>query len=73
MNEDLDDKYYYKFKTIQSELQWLASTVKDAPNGFSSLIASETKRKNVRKMLAQVQADVKSIQDKMGSEFTPEF
>lgn len=70
---DMDDKYYYKFRSIAYEIDYIVKSVKETPGGLTDLIQNENKRANVKKILAQVQTDIKSIQDTFSPEFNPEF
>jgi hypothetical protein len=70
---DIDDKYYYRFKSVALELDYLAKEVKEAPNGVPTLVQSETKRDEIRVLLAKSRAAIEAIQSKMGEKFTPEF
>lgn len=70
---ELDDKYYYKIKSIQAEAAYIAKHVKEHQDGMVGLIKNEGKRANVRKILASIQADLKAIQDTMGSTFIQEL
>ena len=70
---DIDDKYYYRFKNIALELEYLAKEVRDAEQGVPSLVKNETKRDEIRVLLAKSRASIETIQSKMGERFTPEF
>ena len=66
----MDDKYYYKLRSIQSDLEYLKKMSDESECG---LIQSEDKRKICRLLLADILNNTKSIQDKMGKEFISEF
>lgn len=69
----MDDKYYYRIKSLALELQYLAQEVKDHPKGLQGLVASEKKREEIRGLLAVSHASVEAIQSTLGTIFVPEF
>ena len=68
-----DDRTYYKFRSIESDLSYMSRIVRESDVGVSAIITSEERRKDLRRLLAEIQKHVKSIQDRMGPEFNPEF
>ena len=69
----MDDKYYYKIRTVHSELYYFAKEVKEVKGGLSSLVRDEKKRAAILKLLGEMQASIKSVQDRTSPEFIPEF
>jgi hypothetical protein len=67
----MEDSYYYKIRGIEGELEYFAKEFKDGK--FSKLIPSESKRKLIRTMLANIARYTQTIQQHAGTEFTPEF
>lgn len=69
----MDDKFYYKVKSLHAEAQYLAHSVNITTGGLVGLIANDKKREEVLRLLGEVQRDIKSIQDKTTPVFRPEF
>ena len=69
-----DDKYYYRIRAIQSDIEWMARTEVEArKEGRSELAGSPGRADALRKLLASVSRDVAAIQESLGKGFTPEF
>lgn len=66
----MDDKYYYKLRSISADLEYLKKMSDENEYG---LIETEDKRKICRLLLANIQVYTKAIQNKMGTTFIPEF
>jgi len=66
----MDEKYLYRIKSIQADLEYLKNMSEDLENG---LIASEAQRKVCRILLASILVNTTKIQAKMGTDFIPEF
>ena len=66
----MDDKYFYKLKSVQAELEYLSKISQESPSG---LIQTDAKRKICRTLLASILINTTKIQAKMGTDFIPEF
>ena len=69
----MDDKFYYKVRSLHAEASYLAHSVDITRGGLAGLIANDKKREEVLRLLGEVQRDIKSIQDKTTPVFRPEF
>ena len=67
----MEDKYYYKLRTIENDLKWVHEDLKN--EGFDRLVPSANKRKVIREMMVNISRYAQSIQQKIGTEFRPEF
>jgi hypothetical protein len=66
----MDDKYYYKIRQVQAEMQYLGAMLDESEDG---LIKDENKRKMCYILLADILRNTAKIQTQMGTEFIPEF
>jgi len=69
----MDDKFYYKVRSIHAEVEYLTHTVNTTKGGLPAVIQNDKKRAAVLELLAKVQRDIKSIQDQTDPIFRPEF
>lgn len=67
----MDDSFYYRVKSIEADLEWIAAEVRKV--GASNVIESETKRHAMKKMLVNISRHANTINSSMDSGFTSEF
>jgi hypothetical protein len=67
----VDDAYYYKIRSIEADLRWLAEEFKR--EGFSKVVEGESRRSAIRHLLADAKRHLEGMQALAGTEFKSEF